>query len=100
MTGPLSLFFFQAEDGIRHRNVTGVQTCALPICMRFASWRHLIQSWRHLISLTDAPRAKCDRSDIKIRLKGRRGLLRSSTDVERLDVMPGPGALRTCHQLR
>src|SRR5699024_11117073 len=25
-------FFFQAEDGIRDRNVTGVQTCALPIC--------------------------------------------------------------------
>src|SRR5699024_12234410 len=24
-------FFFQAEDGIRVRNVTGVQTCALPI---------------------------------------------------------------------
>src|SRR5699024_11409224 len=23
--------FFQAEDGIRDRNVTGVQTCALPI---------------------------------------------------------------------
>src|SRR5699024_11888893 len=23
-------FFFQAEDGIRYRNVTGVQTCALP----------------------------------------------------------------------
>src|SRR5699024_12103668 len=31
-------FFFQAEDGIRDRNVTGVQTCALPIC-RFM--RHL-----------------------------------------------------------
>src|SRR5699024_12234105 len=30
---PLCLlsFFFQAEDGIRDRNVTGVQTCALPI---------------------------------------------------------------------
>src|SRR5207249_7357127 len=27
----LSGFFFQAEDGIRDRNVTGVQTCALPI---------------------------------------------------------------------
>src|SRR5207249_2847432 len=27
-------FFFQAEDGIRGRNVTGVQTCALPICRR------------------------------------------------------------------
>src|SRR5207248_8395480 len=28
-------FFFQAEDGIRDRTVTGVQTCALPICPRF-----------------------------------------------------------------
>src|SRR2546429_4407597 len=27
-----SLFFFQAEDGIRDVAVTGVQTCALPIC--------------------------------------------------------------------
>src|SRR5207248_6605962 len=26
-----SVFFFQAEDGIRYRTVTGVQTCALPI---------------------------------------------------------------------
>src|SRR5207237_5513038 len=26
-----SLFFFQAEDGIRDSSVTGVQTCALPI---------------------------------------------------------------------
>src|SRR5689334_24646842 len=25
-------FFFQAEDGIRDGTVTGVQTCALPIC--------------------------------------------------------------------
>src|SRR5690554_270919 len=25
-------FFFQAEDGIRDADVTGVQTCALPIC--------------------------------------------------------------------
>src|SRR6478736_3752697 len=27
-------FFFQAEDGIRALTVTGVQTCALPICRR------------------------------------------------------------------
>src|SRR5438094_6780066 len=27
----LTDFFFQAEDGIRDRTVTGVQTCALPI---------------------------------------------------------------------
>src|SRR5205823_7160878 len=26
------VFFFQAEDGIRDKLVTGVQTCALPIC--------------------------------------------------------------------
>src|SRR3989442_11833595 len=28
---PVSSFFFQAEDGIRDADVTGVQTCALPI---------------------------------------------------------------------
>src|SRR4051794_41552449 len=28
----LYFFFFQAEDGIRDGRVTGVQTCALPIC--------------------------------------------------------------------
>src|SRR2546423_36652 len=30
-TGPAFFFFFQAEDGIRDKLVTGVQTCALPI---------------------------------------------------------------------
>src|SRR2546429_2174606 len=30
----MSFFFFQAEDGIRDVAVTGVQTCALPICKR------------------------------------------------------------------
>src|SRR5205823_7955802 len=29
-------FFFQAEDGIRDKLVTGVQTCALPIYYRTA----------------------------------------------------------------
>src|SRR5256885_5420116 len=28
----ICFFFFQAEDGIRDYKVTGVQTCALPIC--------------------------------------------------------------------
>ena len=32
-------FFFQAEDGIRDRLVTGVQTCALPILVR-KQWRN------------------------------------------------------------
>src|SRR6266498_4622883 len=30
----LVFFFFQAEDGIRDADVTGVQTCALPIWVR------------------------------------------------------------------
>src|SRR2546430_13049274 len=29
----ICVFFFQAEDGIRDLTVTGVQTCALPICV-------------------------------------------------------------------
>src|SRR5690625_1548520 len=33
----LFCFFFQAEDGIRDGHVTGVQTCALPICLAQAS---------------------------------------------------------------
>src|SRR5690606_40669850 len=33
----LLFFFFQAEDGIRDFHVTGVQTCALPICRRWST---------------------------------------------------------------
>src|SRR5690625_8042728 len=33
----LLFFFSQAEDGIRDGHVTGVQTCALPICFADAS---------------------------------------------------------------
>src|SRR5688572_33451122 len=32
LPGDDRFFFFQAEDGIRDLTVTGVQTCALPIC--------------------------------------------------------------------
>src|SRR6266498_3469022 len=35
----LLIFFFQAEDGIRDADVTGVQTCALPISS--GSWRRI-----------------------------------------------------------
>src|SRR2546425_8640128 len=38
----LSFFFFQAEDGIRDKLVTGVQTCALPISLSaWAIWSAL-----------------------------------------------------------
>src|SRR2546427_11896524 len=45
----MSIFFFQAEDGIRDLTVTGVQTCALPISkfgrqdsLNLAQDRHLL----------------------------------------------------------
>src|SRR5687768_18338474 len=41
-------FFFQAEDGIRDVAVTGVQTCALPICPRSSPWRTASSAGRPL----------------------------------------------------
>src|SRR2546425_1971319 len=37
-------FFFQAEDGIRDKLVTGVQTCALPISIDVTVANHLVQT--------------------------------------------------------
>src|SRR5215469_17869653 len=45
-------FFFQAEDGIRDLYVTGVQTCALPICGVEA--RHGGHAGQQLLSSFDA----------------------------------------------
>src|SRR6478609_10447194 len=39
------IFFFQAEDGIRDKLVTGVQTCALPISPQPGSCRTGWTSW-------------------------------------------------------
>src|SRR5438067_10409717 len=41
----MRIFFFQAEDGIRDRNVTGVQTCALPILMPVQTISWLRSLW-------------------------------------------------------
>src|SRR5437667_2699563 len=49
-------FFFQAEDGIRDRDVTGVQTCALPICndpkFTVGDGAYRLVEWRKGSSLT------------------------------------------------
>src|SRR5207245_6590761 len=48
------IFFFQAEDGIRDATVTGVQTCALPICLLFKAMSRLTSSsftWQFINSL-------------------------------------------------
>src|SRR2546425_8445049 len=42
----LQLFFFQAEDGIRDKLVTGVQTCALPI---YAKKQAAARPFAHLV---------------------------------------------------
>src|SRR2546427_13090304 len=45
----MSIFFFQAEDGIRDLTVTGVQTCALPISPARAqdlTLRHRVKDYR------------------------------------------------------
>src|SRR5438067_8527810 len=44
-------FFFQAEDGIRDRNVTGVQTCALPIYERTRELREANQAKDEFLAL-------------------------------------------------
>src|SRR2546423_7442272 len=41
-------FFFQAEDGIRDKLVTGVQTCALPICPTYMTMMNEINMYRNL----------------------------------------------------
>src|SRR4051794_41489009 len=53
-------FFFQAEDGIRDGRVTGVQTCALPIC-RDATWATSWDASRRRRTSRPA-RAPCRRS--------------------------------------
>src|SRR5215813_1283491 len=44
--GRLRIFFFQAEDGIRDADVTGVQTCALPISSKAICSAHRAGAWR------------------------------------------------------
>ena len=41
------IFLFQAEDGIRDRLVTGVQTCALPICFLRSTFLEFFPFFAH-----------------------------------------------------
>src|SRR5699024_7338475 len=45
------VFLFQAEDGIRDRNVTGVQTCALPIYKQLPTTDELLTVFNKLYQL-------------------------------------------------
>src|SRR2546425_9471341 len=52
-------FFFQAEDGIRDKLVTGVQTCALPISRQVAigCLETRVERFAVVAQLLDHPRA-------------------------------------------
>src|SRR2546429_6302394 len=51
-------FFFQAEDGIRDVAVTGVQTCALPICpSRIPDFRRALGDMSPGLSLSTGVRS-------------------------------------------
>src|SRR5574339_738846 len=67
-------FFFQAEDGIRDRLVTGVQTCALPIWQVQSAIRVAKESWGLLSSDCRANRPHlvlCPEANVP--LQGRQG---------------------------
>src|SRR6266498_6067800 len=52
-------FFFQAEDGIRDADVTGVQTCALPIWRGFRPWqREVMMPYEFLLDTYETERIK------------------------------------------
>src|SRR5687767_15570527 len=51
-------FFFQAEDGIRDKLVTGVQTCALPISRPHVSWGTLPRRTERAAPTRSRPRAR------------------------------------------
>src|SRR2546425_12188538 len=61
------MFFFQAEDGIRDKLVTGVQTCALPISREERRSEHLCSSLERAIELqeqgrgVETPKPRSDR---------------------------------------
>src|SRR5256885_13081935 len=55
-----SVFFFQAEDGIRDYKVTGVQTCALPISAGVAGRDYRVCDDAELARLRRANRARVE----------------------------------------
>src|SRR5687767_231307 len=89
-------YFFQAEDGIRDKLVTGVQTCALPIFERSRS---------HVSTTTHTATGAGTLSTTRRRRTGRRSTCRRSTCRRRTtrsstgSTATGTAALSTSHLL-
>src|SRR2546427_11831072 len=85
-------FFFQAEDGIRDLTVTGVQTCALPICRAAdATTRAGIHLRDRAISATFGDYDNDGRLDLYVATAGGGVLLRNAGDWTVTDVTTAPG---------
>src|SRR5690554_7596246 len=85
------IFFFQAEDGIRDADVTGVQTCALPISM---------QELVKLLPYTIISKEKWDPIRLEALLFGCAGLLNEEcTDFYYLRLKDQWRFLKEKHQL-
>src|SRR5256885_3382617 len=79
-------FFFQAEDGIRDYKVTGVQTCALPICQ--------VQVVRTRRRLREGPEARVFLARVERQLVDPAALARH-VDVVARNHRPGGEPLRS-----
>src|SRR5690606_40639734 len=91
-TAVTSFVFFPAEDGIRAFHVTGVQTCALPICLqkhRACCYLILFSGWSYLFS---RPVERILQSALLSRPPHRRCWPAYSVSHRR------PGVLRRCRQ--
>src|SRR6266704_4740150 len=67
---PVPSIFFQADDGTRDRNVTGVQTCALPIVALPADGRliccDLSEEWTEIARRYWRAAGIADRIDLRL----------------------------------
>src|SRR2546429_4419816 len=92
-------FFFQAEDGIRDVAVTGVQTCALPICPHPACTRQI--PVRGTVPTTEKP-ARASAGVLAVRACRRTGSVAASLslDPELCQHAPEKGIDRRPKKLR
>src|SRR2546430_6556332 len=88
----VSLFFFQAEDGIRDLTVTGVQTCALPISIeqRYGVSRASADRLERVTALRAAPPAIARQAAVVAVAHGRLALWSSGAAL-RLPLEDGGG---------
>src|SRR5690554_6981713 len=100
----LLLFFFQAEDGIRDADVTGVQTCALPISGSFGAGVCRSRARTRCgpnkclgardRERAEVPRGAASRTPRRRNLAGRRVRTRSEERREGKRVARGGGGMR------